>query len=171
MFVFIGRMRVSSEYTEALGGGAGRGVREGDVSEHVHVMWDIRAGMLGVYVSSSLCMLFPNGVEGLALAFFFFISVSLVIHIGRCDRSHPRANLIVHASQIQSGEGVSKDRECLILLPPTDLFPENPGIKWEASCGRVCRDISCLNRWPWGQGQEQAEVIGFPLQCSMKAAW
>lgn len=72
MFVFIGRMRVSSEYTEALGGGAGRGVREGDVSEHVHVMWDIRAGMLGVYVSSSLCMLFPNGVEGLALAFFFF---------------------------------------------------------------------------------------------------
>lgn len=82
MFVFIGRMRVSSEYTEALGGGVGRGVREGDVSEHVHVMWDIRAGMLGVYVSSSLCMLFPNGVEGLALAFFFLslclLSLTLV---------------------------------------------------------------------------------------------
>lgn len=113
----------------------------------------------------------PMELRGWRSLFFFFISVSLVTHIGRCDRSHPRANLIVHASQIQSGEGVSKDRECLILLPPTDLFPENPGIKWEASCGRVCRDISCLNRWPWGQGQEQAEVIGFPLQCSMKAAW
>lgn len=113
----------------------------------------------------------PMELRGWRSLFYFFISVSLVTHIGRCDRSHPRANLIVHASQIQSGEGVSKDRECLILLPPTDLFPENPGIKWEASCGRVCRDISCLNRWPWGQGQEQAEVIGFPLQCSMKAAW
>lgn len=49
-------------------------------------------------------------------------------YTGHRDRSRHHAELIMSGSQVRSiGEVASKDRECLILLPPTDLFQRIQG--------------------------------------------
>lgn len=107
-----------------MGGWGGGG--DGNDSEYFHTMFQWMSHMiyvLGVCVPSSHCLLFPDGAEGLALSLFNLWVSFHSSHVGHRDKSHHRAELIMRGSQVRSsGEVVSKDRECLILLPPTDLF-------------------------------------------------
>lgn len=113
-----------------MGGWEGDGA--GNVAEYFYLtLARILCGIhtLGVCVPSSHCLLFPRGAEGLGRSLSNLRVFCHSSHTGRRDRSHRRAGLMMmRGAQVRRiGEVVSKDRECLILLPPTDLFQRIQG--------------------------------------------